>query len=99
MPLGNPLGYLKKAGTFVKGQAGAARGKMNAANVAKFKQSSTARMSSMANSRVAKAVMNNKGKTALGVGAGYGAFNSISNRRGRGVDRMGRGRPTGIYKY
>lgn len=53
--------------------------------------------------QVSKRMMNfakaNKMKTAMGVTAGMGtASYMMGGRRGRGVDKMRGGRPTGIYR-
>lgn len=102
MPLGNPLGYFKTAGSFAKKTFSAQTGKAVSQKVAKMPSNvkSSGIMSKARNTRMAKSVMAHPYRAGAAGVAGAGMATYVGGgRRGRGVDKMGRGRPTGIYKY
>ena len=62
---------------------------------------SSGAMQKAKNSKVAKAVASHPYRSGAAGVAGLGAASYVtgSSRRGRGVDKMRGGRPTGMYKY
>ena len=103
---GGKLPYVKdlyqRAGTFRKKIFNAQNGKKIAQNVANTPNTvrSSGAMQKARNTRMAKSVMAHPYRAGAAGVAGAGMATYVGGgRRGRGVDKMGRGRPTGIYKY
>lgn len=100
---GNPMGYFRTAKDFGKKQVDAMRGKMTAENVTKMSQSmqSSARFNKVRDSKMAQSVARHpyRAGTAGVAGLGAASYMTGGSRRGRGVDKMRSGRPTGMYKY
>jgi hypothetical protein len=99
MPIGNPAGYLSKAGSFIRNGMNAGKARAISANIPKtVSGASSGAMSFAKNNRMAQYAMKNKGKSAaMGLGAASVGAYGLSGRRGRGVDKFAGGRPTGMY--
>ena len=99
MPKGNPMGYL----TGKLGGVGrrALDNRKQYAQAAKATSKSIAKRAQTGMSSGARAMARHPYKSGLGgaVGLGAASYMTGGSRRGRGVDKMGRGRPTGMYKY
>lgn len=92
----------KTAGSFLKKTFSAQTGRAVSQKVAKMPNAvrSSGAMQKARNTRMAKSVMAHPYKAGAAGVAGAGMATYVGGgRRGRGVDKMGRGRPTGIYKY
>ena len=87
MPIGNPMGYIKRAKGMASRMAGGRTSGVSSGAAA------SKRLSSVQNY-----VKNNKVKSAMMGAAGLGGLGAIKNRRSSGLDRT-RGRSTGMYKY
>lgn len=104
---GGKLPYVKdlyqRAGSFAKKTFSAQTGKTVSQKVAKMPSNvkSSGVMQKARNTRMAKSVMAHPYRAGAAGVAGLGAAKYVSggSRRGRGTDKMGRGRPTGMYKY
>jgi hypothetical protein len=99
MPIGNPAGYLNKAGSFARKVMSTTKGKATSSAIPKtVSGASSGAMSFAKNNRMAQYAMKNKGKSAaMGLGAASVGAYGLSGRRGRGVDKFAGGRPTGMY--
>jgi hypothetical protein len=87
MPIGNPMGYIKKAKGMASRMAGGRSSGISSGSAA------SKRLSGVQNY-----VKNNKAKSAMiGGGAAMG-IGGISRTRRSGLDKN-KGRPTGMYKY
>ena len=96
MPLGNPLGYLKRGSSGAR-RVGSSFGATRSAHgtfaaIGAMGRKSTGGMSS------AQLAKSGKIRSAA-VAGGVLGVNAIGSHRGRGVDKSGRGRPTGMYGY
>lgn len=99
MPKMNPMGYI----TGKLGGLGrrALDNRDQYAQAAKQTSMGIAKRAQTGMSSGAKAISKHPYKAGLGgvVGLGAASYMTGGSRRGRGVDRVGRGRPTGMYKY
>lgn len=96
MPIGNPLGYFRKGASGAR-KVGSSFGATRSAHgtfaaIGAMGRKSTGGMSG------AQLARSGKIRSAAVAGGVLGA-NAMGSRRGRGVDKSGRGRSTGMYKY
>ena len=96
MPMGNPLSYLGKKATGAR-KVGSSFGATRSAHgtfaaIGALGRKSTGGMSGAQLARSGKI-------RSAAVAGGVLGVNAIGSRRGRGVDKSGRGRPTGMYRY